>query len=82
MGESREDLLERDREIPYAYTRRVEDGVRHRDSGSANPEFADALYAEGVRFVVIAVEQYRLDLRDVGVDRDDVTCEIAVDECA
>jgi hypothetical protein len=52
----REDLLECDREVAYAYAGRVEDGVGQRCSGSANPEFADVLDAEEVRFVVVAVE--------------------------
>jgi hypothetical protein len=44
-------LLRCDREIAYAYTGRVEDGVRNGSSGSANPEFADAFDREGVRAV-------------------------------
>lgn len=60
-------LVERDGKIARAHAGGIEHRIGHGRGGAADAEFTDALDAKNVGFAVEAVEQYGIDLGDVGM---------------
>src|SRR5947208_123879 len=80
QGQLRQQLVKCDRKLSHANAGRVVSGVGDRRSRPADAEFADAFGTEWIGFVVVLVEEYRLDVRHVAIDGDMVLGEVMVDE--
>ena len=75
-----EELVEGDGKVAHALAGRVVDRVRERRGDAGDADLADAARAERIELLVILVDESDVDLTDVGVDRNVVVGEIAIDE--
>jgi len=75
---SRQQLLQRDRQIADADARGVIDGVGDGRGGDDDPDLANALGAHGVDVGVVLVDPGHVDRAGVGVGRDVVLSEVVV----
>src|SRR4030095_11539119 len=69
-------LVKCDGKIAHANSGGVEHRIRHGPAGPANAQLTNALGAKRVGFVVEPIEQYGVDLGDVGVHRHQVLSEV------
>src|SRR5207253_711826 len=71
-------LVRRDRQLPDASARGMEDGVGDRRRDPDHAELTHALDAERVDDRIVLLDEHRLDPMDVGVDGDVVVLEVRV----
>ena len=71
-------LVRRDRQLPDASAGGVEDGVGDGRRDADHPELAHALDAERVDDLVVFLDEHRLDIVDVGVDRHVIVLQVRV----
>src|SRR5207253_7966516 len=79
---SRQQLIQRDRQIADADAGGVIDGVGDGSGGADDAELANALHAYGVDVGVVLVDPGHVDLPDIGVGGDVVLGEVVVDVIA
>src|SRR6516164_4178151 len=75
-------LVERNRQIPYAFARRVINRVCNRSRHADNADLAEPLDAERIDGVVRLVDEDDLDVVHVGVHRDMIIGDVGIDDAA